>query len=289
MTITERKTILNLVKGNTVQASSMKEDLQTLLLDEGLIITLTRGSRRSYKATNTERLKRYMISKFEEFRIVDFSDSIKPPDTLSRAKQASSTGNSKLFTVRSCPGFPVNSYEKIDCKLNNTDFVVNPIEGSFVYICDWHTFSVPTEAIVIGIENMENFRMIRSQKRLFEDYLNLIGLNPKSQILFVSRYPQSTDLRIWLNSIPNTYIHFGDFDLAGINIYLTEFKKHIESRSFFLIPNDIEARIAKGSSRRYNDQYPKFHNISSSDSDIQRLIDIINKYHKCYDQEGYIE
>jgi len=35
--------------------------------------------------------------------------------------------------------------------------------------------------------------------------------------LFVSRYPQtqSKDLLNWLQSIPNPYLHFGDFDLTG--------------------------------------------------------------------------
>ena len=88
--------------------------------------------------------------------------------------------------------------------------------------------------------------------------------------------------------IPNRYIHFGDFDLAGIHIFLTEFYAHLGARSSFLIPQDIEDRIAKGSLERYNDQYARYSRITSDIKEIQALIDLFNKHHRCYDQEGYI-
>ena len=125
--------------------------------------------------------------------------------------------------------------------------------------------------------------MIRQQRNLFEQCIGTVRL------LFVSRYPQSTDLRSWLQIIPNRYVHFGDFDLAGIHIFLTEFHAHLGARSSFLIPQDIEERIAKGSLERYNDQYAKYNRITSDIKEVQALIDLINKYHRCYDQEGYIE
>ena len=109
------------------------------------------------------------------------------------------------------------------------------------------------------------------------------------RLLFVSRYPQSTDLRSWLQSIPNRYVHFGDFDLAGIHIFLTEFHAYLDERSSFLIPADIEQRLTNGSMERYNAQYHKFKNLTTSLPDLQHLIDTINKYHRCYDQEGYID
>lgn len=200
-----------------------------------------------------------------------------------RSQQASSTGNSKLVMTRSCPGFPVNSYEPIPCTLNDREFVVNPQEGSFLFVTDWKSFFVPDDVVVVGVENMENFRMIRQQRELFEQ---CIGNN---RLLFVSRYPQSLDLRSWLQIIPNRYIHFGDFDLAGINIFLTEYNAYLGERSSFLIPFDIERRLATGTIERYNDQYKKYKGIKSNIPEIQNLIDVINRYHRCYDQEGYVK
>lgn len=88
----------------------------------------------------------------------------------------------------------------------------------------------------------------------------------------MSRYPQSTDLRRWLCTIPNHYLHFGDFDLAGIGIFLFEFQQYLGAeRSSFLIPSDIdsfEVRFRK----RYDEQYCRFKDIKSDESDLQQLM-----------------
>ena len=254
-------TLLQLMDGESVASSTLRKDFAETLLAEGLLTVQTHGSRRAFKATVGDR----NMDSYE-----------------TRSEQAVETGNSKLVTVRSCPGFPVNSYEPISCSLCDKDFVVNPHEGSFVFIENWQQFSIPQDVVVVGIENMENFRMIRQQRNLFE---SLLGSNP---LLFVSRYPQSTDLRNWLLGISNKYVHFGDFDLAGIHIFLAEFQQFLGVRSSFLIPSDIKERLQIGSQERYNCQISRFKNLKCDDEKIQTVIYLINKYHRCYDQEGYI-
>ena len=266
-----------LIAGEQVAGSRISRKMLEELMDEGLLSVVTRGSRKSYRARDIEALKRFLIDKDESYRMLDINASD------SRASMAAETGNSKLVKVRSCPGFPVNTFEPITCKLNAIDIVINPVEGSFLFITDWKAFSIPEDVVVVGVENMENFRMIRQQRTFFESEIG------KHRFLFVSRYPQSTDLRSWLQSIPNRYVHFGDFDLAGIHIFLTEFHQYLGDRSSFFIPSDIEKRLAKGSNARYNEQYEKYHKLHCDINKIQNLIDLINKYHRGYDQEGYIE
>jgi hypothetical protein len=266
-----------LIAGEQVAGSRISRKMLEELMDEGLLSVVTRGSRKSYRARDIEALKRFLIDKDESYRMLDINASD------SRASMAAETGNSKLVKVRSCPGFPVNTFEPITCKLNAIDIVINPVEGIFLFITDWKVFSIPEDVVVVGVENMENFRMIRQQRALFESEIG------KHRFLFVSRYPQSTDLRSWLQSIPNRYVHFGDFDLAGIHIFLTEFHQYLGDRSSFFIPSDIEKRLAKGSNARYNEQYEMYHKLHCDINKIQNLIDLINKYHRGYDQEGYIE
>ena len=277
------KTLINtlqqLTDGESVASSTLRKDFAETLLAEGLLTVQTHGSRRAFRAIDSISLKNYLQTHYEELRTVGDRNM---DSYETRSEQAVETGNSKLVTVRSCPGFPVNSYEPISCSLCDKEFVVNPPEGTFVFIDNWQQFSIPQDIVVVGVENMENFRMIRQQRNLFE---SLLGGN---HLLFVSRYPQSTDLRTWLMGIPNKYVHFGDFDLAGINIFLTEFYKYLGNRSEFLIPSDIEKRLAKGSPVRYNKQYGKYHTLSTDIQYLQFLIDLINKYHRGYDQEGYI-
>ena len=268
--------ILALISGEQVAGSKLSSKLLDELMAEGLLLVVAHGSKKSYRARDTEVLKRYLIDKDESYRILNVTV------VDSRASLAEETGNSKLLSVRYCPGFPINSYEPIESLLNGKKFVVNPPEGSFVFIDDWNHFSIPEDIVVVGIENMENFRMIRRQRKLFESILG------DKQLLFVSRYPQSTDLRSWLLTIPNKYVHFGDFDLAGIHIFLKEFHKYLGGRSTYLIPSDIEQRLTKGSQDRYNNQYGKYHTLLCDIPHLQSLIDLINQYHRGYDQEGYI-
>lgn len=270
-----------LMAGERVAGSKLNGKLRDELLAEGMLLVVSHGSRKSYRARDTETLKRFLIDKDENYRIFEV-DSLD-----SRASMATETGNSKLVTVRSCPGFPVNSYEPIECILNGEPFVVNPQKGSFVFVAEWETFTIPKNVVVIGIENMENFRMIRKQRAFFEEYLQANGFSNRA--LFVSRYPQSTDLRRWLCTIPNHYLHFGDFDLAGISIFLFEFQQYLGAeRSSFLIPADIESRLKSGSTKRYDEQYYRFKDIKSDECDLQQLIDCIHHERKGYDQEGYI-
>ena len=271
-----------LLTGEQVAGSKLNSKLLDELLAEGLLLVVSRGSRKSYRARDMEALKRFLIDKDEAFRILEVNASD------SRALMATETGNSKLVMVRSCPGFPVNSYEPIECFLDRKPLVVSPQEGSFLFVSDWEKFTIPEDVVVVGIENMENFRMIRRQRTFFDKYLHDHGLSDK--VLFVSRYPQSTDLRKWLCTIPNHYLHFGDFDLAGINIFLFEFQQYLgkKERSSYLIPADIESRLKSGSRKRYDEQYYRFKDIKSDACELQQLIDLIHHERKAYDQEGYI-
>ena len=272
-------TLQQLMDGGPVAASTLRKDIAETLLAEGLLTVQTHGSRRAFRAIDAIALKNFLQTRYEELRPLgdNYLDSY-----TTRFEQAAETGNSKLVMVRSCPGFPVNSYEPITCSLSGNEIVVNPPEGGFVFIDNWQQFTIPNDVVVVGIENMENFRMIRHQRKLFE---SVLGDTP---LLFVSRYPQSKDLCKWLQGITNRYVHFGDFDLAGINIFLTEFQQFLGARSSFFIPSDIEKRLQIGSQDRYNNQLSRFRDLKCDENRIQAIIDLINKYHKCYDQEGYI-
>lgn len=270
-----------LLAGEQVAGSRLNSKLLDELLAEGLLLVVSRGSRKSYRARDMEALKRFLIDKDERYRLLEVNASD------SRATMAAETGNSKLVMIRSCPGFPVNSYERVECFLGGDPFPVNPQEGSFLFVSDWKKFAIPEDVVVMGVENMENFRMIRKQRTFFEKYFHNHDLSDK--VLFVSRYPQSTDLRKWLCSIPNHYLHFGDFDLAGINIFLFEFQQYLgKERSSYLIPDDIESRLKSGSRKRYDEQYYRFKDIKSDVCELQQLIDLIHHERKAYDQEGYI-
>ncbi len=267
-----------LLRGETLAWSAINSELLQLLIDEQLVTVKTHRSRKTIYAHDATNLQLFLEQHFEELRGFDWSnDDISIAS--SRAELAADSGNSKSVMLRSCPGFMVNSFEPIRAKLGDREIIIAPEEGIMLFVSDWEHFAIPENVLVVGIENMENFRRIREQRYLFPD---------DRPLLFVSRYPQSADLRNWLKNIPNDYLHFGDFDLAGMHIYETEFFKFLGNRSSFFIPTDIEVRLSNGSTERYDTQYVKFKNYLPKDKRLFPLYKMINHYHRCYDQEGYI-
>lgn len=276
--------LISLSRGESVGGSRLKGELLQQLLQEHLLVATRHGSRMSYKAVEPEELaRRYRIDGLSSDD--SFQDFLDPSSACSRSELVRNFGDSKIVPIRSCPGFPVNVYDPLEVELGPREspsrLLLRPVEGAFTFISDWQNFRIGENVVVVGVENMENFRLVSKQRYLFE----YIGV----PVLFVSRYPQSGDLVRWLMSIPNRYIHFGDFDLAGIHIYLSEFRKYLDSsRCEFFIPRDIEERIRNGSRDRYYSQISRFKDLSCEDSRLEFLIALMHKYHRGYDQEGFI-
>ena len=274
---------LRIASGEMVPSSCMQSfrGIDAMRTD-GILTVVVHGSRRSYKCTDTKLFLDYLAGKYN---LTDLKGTLAMLEggKASRSEQVQLTGDSKFIKSRAIKGFLVNSYELINAMLNNNPLEILPLEGSYAFIYDYETFSIPGDVLVVGIENSENFRRIRQQRWLFD------RMFPDRHILFVSRYPQneSHDLVKWLGGIPNEYVHFGDLDLAGIRIFLTEFHRYLGSRSSFLIPPDYETRISNGSRERYDAQLPYTKRLTTDNPHLQQLIDCIHKYHRGYDQEGF--
>lgn len=273
-----------LARGEAVGGSRLKGELLRQLSQEDMLVATRHGSRMSFRANNPEELaRRFRITVLSSDATGD--DFANPFASVSRSELVRNFGDSKLVSIRTCPGFPVNVYESLDIELGPTGtaskMCLEPLPGAFTFIADWQNFHIGNDVVVVGVENMENFRFVSQQRYLFEN----LGV----PILFASRYPQSGDLVRWLMSIPNRYIHFGDFDLAGIHIYQSEFRKYLEpSRCEFFIPKNIEELIRNGSQDRYFNQIERFRDLCSDDPRLEYLIGLIHKYHRGYDQEGLI-
>ena len=274
-------------QGEWVSARRIPAELLRELKDKQLLVARQHGSRIAYRAADPQEIGRL-------YSLVD-------PSTLStRAQLVEAFGDSKMRAIRSCPGFPVNVFQPLSVELGPADqsgkrphILLGPVEGAFTFISDWQNFRIPADVLVVGVENMENFRKVSRQRHLFAGY--------GAPILFVSRYPQSGDLVAWLKSIPNRYLHFGDFDLAGISIFLTEFRIPIDGipdsggRTEFFIPDGIENLLAKGSPERYQDQIERFQtqverllSLAPHDTRLHRLVSLIHTHRRGYDQEGLL-
>lgn len=271
-----------LADGESVPSSALRGDWIKQMLRDEILQKQSHGRHVSYRAVDADVFRQYIASKYEIRDLAVMKDLLAKDGTLvNRSEQVLLTGDSKFVSHRTMTGFLASSYVDIPAMIGGKSFIIHPVEGTSIVIHDYKTFIIPKDVIVIGIENSENFCQIARQKYLFKSY-------PRP--LFVSRYPQNGDLVKWLERISNRYIHFGDFDLAGIHIFLSEFYSHLgPSRSEFFIPEDIGRRLPLGSRVRYDTQYTRYRNMTLTDSRLKFLVELIHREHRGYDQEGYIK
>lgn len=268
--------ILLLETGEKIPSSKLRHGIIEDLIIEGIIYKPGK-LKSTVQLVDKQQLKLYLENRFAIKDLGNYIETLKK-ENLIRADLVAVAADSKLKLVRTFKGFLVNCYSPITAIINGEKIIISPTKGTFQFIYDFESFIPEKDITIIGVENPENFRYIDKQQYLFNN------IKP----LFVSRYPQnqSKDLIKWLQSIPNDYLHFGDFDFAGIGIYLYEFKKHLADRASFFIPNNIEKLINEnGSKKRYDQQKINFEKSKINEVNILKLIEIIHKYKKGLDQE----
>lgn len=136
---------------------------------------------------------------------------------------------------------------------------------------------VEEKAFIVGVENFDNLVYWREQCYLFEG---------REKLLFIYRNKKMLEL---LESTTNPVFYFGDFDLAGINIYENEIRKRNKNVKLF-IPQNIEIPLKKyGSSKLYVQQLNQFKKLTSRVPKVQNLIEMIHRYQKGLEQEFFIQ
>ena len=273
------KKLLLLVQQNKLAASKLRHPIVQAMIEEGIIYKP--GKIKSLlQIADMQQLQLYLKNHCSITDLQAYVDTLQK-DNLLRADLVAVATDSKLKALRTFKGFLVNCYSPLPATLNKENIIIHPQEGTFSFIYDFESFIPPANVTIVGIENPENFRHIDKQRYLFT------GITP----LFVSRYPQyqSKDLIRWLLSIPNNYLHFGDFDFAGIGIFLHEFKKHLGTKASFYTPDNIDGLIIKaGSKKRYDEQKINFDIKSITEENLLTLINTLHRHKKGLDQEMLI-
>lgn len=280
LSINIAKKVQLLIQGESIPIGQLKAKIVDQMIEDGILSFRLQGrSRKIIYAVKPEAITNFLSS---HLGINDLKNYIYNLENgTSRAENIIASSNSKSSARRTFKGFLVNCFSPIQAKIKGSEFVIKPQEGTYTYIHDFEDFNIPTETLVIGIENPENFRFIGKQIHLF----------PAESILFVSRYPQSKDLVTWLMTKPYKYLHFGDFDFEGIRIFRDEYLQHLKNKASFFIPQNIEELIIKyGNKGLYDTQHKsKTSATLNLNSDIEALISLFHKHKKCLEQEVLIK
>lgn len=272
--------IQQMLEGLEIPSSKLKNIVYNKLVEDGLVYVRQAGrTRQMHSIRNIEAFESYLSNQFGIDDLQRYIETLSSGD-LTRAEAVAISSNSKLKRIRTFKGFLVHNYEPVKAFLRGNAFSLNPKEGLFTFIYDYEFFVPDENVTIVGIENPENFRWVAKQKNLFRHL----------QPLFVSRYPQSNDLIKWLSNIPNGYLHFGDFDFEGVNIYLSEYKKHLVEKASFFVPESINEMIrTKGNRDLYNKQsHLEPDDALIEEQPIKDLLKSIHKYKKVLEQEYLI-
>lgn len=279
MSLAFARRMMQLLEGERIASSRFQMDVARELLDEDILVASSSGYRKSYRLRDPQGLRTYLAQRYDiDGNLEQWYEIKSSEEEIKRSEQVKAVGNSKLKKTRAFRGFLINCVTPIEATLCDEPLILQPAKGTSVFLEDFEHFRVAEDVIVVGLENGESFQSIRDQQYLFE------GM----KVLFVSRYPQSNDLRSWLQMIPNRYIHFGDFDLAGVSIFLTEYYSYLGDRAEFFIPTDVEKRIENGNRLLYDIQYERYKNMAVADKRLESIVEIIHRYKRGYEQEGYI-
>lgn len=199
----------------------------------------------------------------------------------SRAEKVGLFGNSKQDGAdRTVKGFTILADKDVSIQYLGKEFLIAPLAG--LHVVDRNTLVIPDETTVIIVENAECLYDLR--------WIPNVGLkNENGPYIVLCRFPICEDAKIWLESIPNKILYFGDFDLAGIRIYETEFKRRLKDRISFILPGDLERRIRKhGNPELYTKQVNEgFASVTSPSGELKDLISLLHNIQSGYEQEGY--
>ena len=212
--------------------------------------------------------------------IEDLDYFIEEKEPKSRDEIADNYSHTKRVESKSFNGLMISVFDKLEVIYNEKKQYFYPLEGSGLFVHYTSKLQLDDDVIVVGVENPQVMWYINKYKHLF---------NKEKKYLFlcISEYKTTYQYK-WLESFCGEYIHFGDFDLAGINIYLNAIVpklKKAKSHSFLIPDNIYEIIKEKNYMVDYSNQTRYLNITSKKDKDLQKLIEFIKNNKITIEQE----
>ena len=262
--------------------SKQAKELLNLFLSEDVLQKVKAGNTFKVYANNGEKLKNFLKERFGILDLDKYIHLLSNP-TATKAEATQITSNSKTKNTKVYSGFFIRTYVDITARLNGEELNLKTVNGCSLFISDYDHFHIPADVTIVGVENPETFYLIHRYRYLF----------PELTPLFLLRFNNKAFIQ-WLKSVPNPYLHFGDFDLSAIAIYILEYRNQLgAARCHFFIPDNIETLIAQ--SKNYSDYSKQLNDprVVGIDfdkyPDVSRLASLINKHKKTLEQEALME
>lgn len=277
ITIEQAKLLKELSEGKKVPLSRLKARIFQQLIQEQVLLRQKESHGWNVYTDHPQSLLNYLYNHYIRCTLDEYIE--RGQAAPSRSNNIRMSGDSKLKETELWQGFYFKVSEPIHAQWQGKPLTLLPYpEGIPVFMPQPETLSLPEDVTVVMIENSENFLKIETQLPLFQ------GL----KCFFVSFYPreQHSYFIEWLQKQPNNYVHYGDFDFAGIHIYQSQYKKYVSGESRYLVPSGLLPLFRQyGKRELYNNQLFLQTLIKADEPGISELLEIIKREHKGLEQE----
>jgi len=267
------KVIVRLIDGDVISGGDFNKHKKYLepLVDEK-IITHKQISKKRFeiKANNSDNLQNYITGKYG---IESLENYLQLDENSTRFEVLETTKNDKAKKVNTLSGLYISSQDNIKIFINSNEVVLNTPKGTSTFLPISANLDVDNDILIVGIENAECLHYISKVNHLF----------PKREKLYMYRNKYMLE---WLQEHNNEYLHFGDFDLAGIQIYKNQIVPKLSNKSSFFIPENIEELLNKGASDLFLEHHKFKKNLLGFSKETDYLIELIYNYKKTVRQES---
>lgn len=215
------------------------------------------------------------VSSKEE--LVSYIDKLSTPQT--RDEISNNNKNTKSIQSPSFKGLNVSVLRPLEVFIKGKEQTLMPLEGCSTFLHFASPLTLQKDTIVVGVENYQTLLYILRYKHLFND--------GKDYMFLLIKNINTSFERDWLESLKNDYLHFGDYDLAAISIYLNEICPKLKQSSHSYFINDfILKKIENGDRELYSKQIIQYRKLESKDKRVQKLINFINTKMRSVEQEA---
>ena len=185
---------------------------------------------------------------------------------------------------------PVNVY-KPQQNGKKEIFTLNPISNGSYFFFYKNIIEIPDDTIVVGVENPEVlFELHLYNKKYF-------NFNSEKAVFILIKDNLTKYFYKWISNYNGKYIHWGDYDIAGIAIFLYEIYPKLKRKDLaeIFIPEWVYKAIPEiGNNKHYNTHMRKFdinkllELLPKKYTNAKKLLGTIQKYKKSLEQEKEI-
>lgn len=268
--------LLRLQNGEQLNSSEIgSKNLLSQFCDDGIIQKVPVGNKRvSYSCPNPVTLEKYLKAQNDILSLENYIQEFEA-NTSDGESSLNASKSTKIFRAKSLQGFFIKAFDSTLIVSGKT--VPSTPDGIELFIHRPEKLQISDTALVVGIENPECFLKFEQLAHLF----------PQKEIIVIMRYMSNSPNR-WLQLISNQYMHFGDFDPAGLNIYIREYRNQLPAkRCTFFIPYNVDELIERyGLESLYDRQIHMLTNVDFNlYPEIKYIFDVMQKYRKGLEQE----